>query len=572
MLNKYSFAFACRCGAGLLFPLLVAWLTGPAARAQAPAWQSMMSILPGSGQDAYVFSSVVDARGNVYVAGGFYGTASFGASIRLTSGGGEDGFVAKWSPAANDFVWAERLGGLLDDRAYAVAVGSSGVYVTGMFRSQSAAFGPLRLSNFGVEDMFITKLTEWSATSASVTWAERMGGSQSEEGRALAVVGRNVYVAGSYHDGTLGSTILPVASGANLFVTKVEDGGPFSSIIWAKAAGGVGYNSVAALAVQGSSLYLAGYFSGTATFGTTSLTSTGGNDVLVAKLLDAGYTASFAWAQRAGGTGNDRAEGLAVSGSSVYVAGSFEGSAAGFGPATLASAGADDAFVAKLDEGGAGASFGWAQRYGGTGADKAAGLVAAGPQLCVAGTFQSPTLPVGATSLLNAGGGDVFVARLVDAGPSVSTAWARQGGGANGEIALSVSLGAGGRVYVAGGAAAPSAFGPFAVTGPAGSSVGFVATLTDATLTATTPATRGTGIALFPNPASRSTTVQLPTGTGPVALTLLDALGRTVRTEQVAFPTTGLRHELDLTGLVPGVYALRVQAGEASAVRNLVVE
>ena len=57
--------------------------------------------------------------------------------------------------------------------------------------------------------------------------------------------------------------------------------------------------------------------------------------MFVAKLADAGPTGSFAWAQRAGGSYIDRATALVVSGTSLYVAGSFHGPPTTFGSTTV---------------------------------------------------------------------------------------------------------------------------------------------------------------------------------------------------------------------------------------------
>ena len=59
-------------------------------------------------------------------------------------------FVAKWSPIANDFVWAKvsrSQGG--NTRGYGLAVSGSSVYVTGYLRNSAqfetiSAFGLLR--------------------------------------------------------------------------------------------------------------------------------------------------------------------------------------------------------------------------------------------------------------------------------------------------------------------------------------------------------------------------------------------------------------------------------------------
>ena len=134
-----------------------------------------------------------------------------------------------------------------------------------------------------------------------------------------------------------------------------------ASVMWAMRAGGTGDDRAYALAVNGTSVYIAGSFqSATAGFGSTSLTKMGTGttaDVFVAKLADAGTTASFVWAQQAGGTNDDTAYALAVSGTNVYVAGAFRSSAATFGSTTLTAAGGYYAFVAKLTDLGSSSEF-----------------------------------------------------------------------------------------------------------------------------------------------------------------------------------------------------------------------
>ena len=58
-------------------------------------------------------SIVVDATGNVYSAGNFYGTADFDpstATFNLTSAGYADVFITKLDVSGN-FVWAKKIGG-----------------------------------------------------------------------------------------------------------------------------------------------------------------------------------------------------------------------------------------------------------------------------------------------------------------------------------------------------------------------------------------------------------------------------------------------------------------------------
>ena len=82
----------------------------------------------GGTSNDYGRSIALDASGNVYTAGYFYGTADFdpGAEIyNLTSAGSADIFISK-SDASGNFVWARDMGGVSDDEGYSIALDSSG--------------------------------------------------------------------------------------------------------------------------------------------------------------------------------------------------------------------------------------------------------------------------------------------------------------------------------------------------------------------------------------------------------------------------------------------------------------
>jgi hypothetical protein len=262
--------------------------------------------------------------------------------------------------------------------------------------------------------------------------------------------------------------------------------------------------------------------------------------------------------------------------------GDFSGPTATFGSTVLANAGGfapgNDAFIAKLTDAGASGAFVWAQAAGGTSYDEATAVAVRGGSVYVTGHFSSPTAAFGSTTLPNANatpnqvsGYDVFVTRLRDAGPTGSFVWATAGGGADSDYARAVALG-GTTVYVMGSARSPATFGSQVLNVPSTSAspnpVAFVATLTDATGLATAAAAGLPAFGLFPNPAHGRATVQLPSGAGPATLTVLDALGRIVRTQPVAASRT----TLDLAGLPAGLYAVRVAVGGRTATQRLLVE
>jgi hypothetical protein len=540
-----------------LLALLLLTLRLPAA-AQAPAWQSARIVAVATAAAIRDYSTVeataVDAAGNVFLAGSFSNTVVLGGTT-LTSVGGHDVFVAKFNPASNQFVWAQRAGGTGGETVYALAVSGTSVYAAGYFQGPTAGFGATTLTNAGSNDVFVAKLTDAGST-GSFAWAQRAGGTGVDYATALAVSGTSVYVAGSFDSPTVGfgATTLASAGSSDVFVAKLTDTGSTGSFAWAQRAGGTGQDGANALAVSGTSVYVAGSFaSSTAAFGPATLVNAGSNDVFVAKLTDAGSTGSFAWAQRAGGTGGDGAAALAVSGTSVYVAGGFGSPTAGFGATTLTNAGSFDVFVAKLTDAGSTGSFAWAQRAGGTGGDGAAALAVSGTSVYVAGSFGSPTAGFGATTLANAGNGDVFVAKLTDAGNTGSFAWAQRAGGVGPDFAAALAVSST-SVYVAGYFDSPTAdFGPITLTNPT-PRLGFLAALTDPTLTATAAGRALAPAQLYPNPARRMATLRLPAGTAPAPLTLTDALGRAVR----YYPApAGPEAALDLGGLPAGCYLLR---------------
>jgi hypothetical protein len=178
--------------------------------------------------------------------------------------------------------------------------------------------------------MFVTKLTD-AGTTSSFAWAQRAGSFTDEYSVAVAARGSNVYVLGGFNGSAVnfGSTSLSVAGGTDMYLAKLTDTGNQGAFIWAQCGGGPDDEKPATLAIDGPNLYIAGTFSGAgASYGNSTLSSTGLYDVVVAHAVDAGSTGGFVWGQSAGGAAADYAGGVAVGGGSVYVGGSVTPSAA----------------------------------------------------------------------------------------------------------------------------------------------------------------------------------------------------------------------------------------------------
>jgi hypothetical protein len=78
----------------------------------------------------------------------------------------------------------------------------------------------------------------------------------------------------------------------------------------------------------------------------------------------------------------------------------------------------------------------------------------------------------------------------------------------------------------------------------------------------------------YPNPAHGTATVTLPAGPvgSPVGLLVFDMLGQVVGRASATLAATTTRTTLDLSGLAPGVYALRITVGPDRTTTRLVVE
>ncbi|MBH8558546.1 T9SS type A sorting domain-containing protein [Hymenobacter negativus] len=569
--------------------LLLLWLAGPAARAQAPAWQVATALCQCQTTSASYLSisaTATDGTGNLYLAGIFQGTISLGNATLISSNGSaltRSGFVAKWNIATNRVVWAQQTSGPVEETITGVAVQGTSVYVVGEFKGATATLGSLPLQNNGdptgyFSEVFVAKLTD-SGTSGSVVWAKSAGSAADDAVSGLVVNGTGVYLAGRFNGPTasFGSTVLANADAngfsSDVFVAKLTDSGATSTFNWAQRAGGSGNELVARLASNGTNLYvLGGFNSSSATFGAYTLTKTNAPaaSLFITRLTDTG-SGRFDWAQQAD---VDSQPAVAIKGSDIYLAGVFVGTGI-FGATSLVSGGGSDIFVAKLTDTGTGAGFAWAQRAGGTGNDRVSAVAVQDRTVYITGYFAGATAAFGTTTLANANAStnDGFVARLIDAGTAPSFTWADRFGSAGYDYGAVLAL-TGHTVAIAGGSGTPASFGSLVISNTTSANIAFLASLTDPTLTATTTATGSLSFSLSPNPARTAATLTLPAlpGTGTATLTLRDALGRTLRTQTVALPAAGLRHPLDLRGLAPGIYAVQVQAGSTAATRRLVVE
>jgi len=222
----------------------------------------------------------VDKSGNILVTGIFADKATFGSASLTAAGsqGKHDVFVTKLD-SAGGFKWAAQAGsaGAVSDDGQGIDVdGAGNAYITGGF-ADSAKFGSKTLTASGPYDLFVAKVSP----SGGFLWAARGGGASLDRGFAVAVdASGNAHVAGLMSGtGKFGSLSVPANSVDDILVARLSSSGSFN---WAKSAGskwgGNDDESGEAIAVDSAgNIYVVGHFTGSATFGGTTLTPTGGS-------------------------------------------------------------------------------------------------------------------------------------------------------------------------------------------------------------------------------------------------------------------------------------------------------
>jgi len=272
-------------------------------------------------------------------------------------------------------------------------------------------------------------------------WAFNAGGTGLDAGYAITTdnIG-NSYVTGIfYNTASFGSTRLVSSGISDVYVAKLD---PDGNWLWATQAGGEDYDEGRGIAVDSfDNVYLTGWFGGTTTFGSTTLTSSGIWDIFVAKLDRNG---NWLWAKKAGGKGNERGLSIALdSSANVCLTGYFEGTAA-FGSTTLSSRGDSDAFIAKLDTNG---NWLWAMNAGGANSDIGRDITvdSAGNMYLTGSFIDSATF--GQFTYSGSGDKDIFVSKVDTEG---NWLWTQIAGGTASESGDDVVVDNSGNVYLAG--------------------------------------------------------------------------------------------------------------------------
>lgn len=318
----------------------------------------------GSGEDEIKGICTHNAGTRISLTGSFENTVNFGADFGSTSSKTSAGFADVFVMQieyTGDFFWVRRIGGVNADYPEDIVCDQSDqLHVLGNFYGTVDFKGdwgsPQNITSVGQSDIFITSINVDSTGPNT----RRIGGTDYDSGRALAVDGFNhLYITG-YFSGTVnfragwgGTDSFTSLGSRDIFVTKIFSSDTYS---WTRQFGGDGGDEGHALALDaGNNLYLGGRFMSDASFSFPTLytdwrSSAGQSDGFVLRILANG---SYDWVKRLGGMDSDYVTALAVgiTNNILYLGGGFANSVnfrddwIGFD--THISAGNSDAFILR---------------------------------------------------------------------------------------------------------------------------------------------------------------------------------------------------------------------------------
>lgn len=223
----------------------------------------------------------VDVQDNIYLGGSTSGSGAF-ASQPLAAPKGQSSLIAKMSPQG-EVLWISQLFGEPSCGVHELTADQEGrVWVCGMFKGK-ATFGSETFSTTGDKDndAFLAHYD----TNGKLQWARVGQGPAVDYGLGVATDGKgNAFLTGEFTaDFKLAGAMLTSRGATDVYIARFDNQG---ALTWLTQAGGdKGDNAYTMAHLADGTLVIAGSFGGTAAFGEKSVSSSGGNDLYVAKLV-----------------------------------------------------------------------------------------------------------------------------------------------------------------------------------------------------------------------------------------------------------------------------------------------
>ncbi|HEY0977686.1 MAG TPA: T9SS type A sorting domain-containing protein [Flavobacteriales bacterium] len=484
-----------------------------------------------------------------------------------------------WAPLENTHIWlnkraadgsclwkrqirCSRAGSMSQvNAALGMAVAANGdVVLCGRFFG-TIDFGAVQLTSVGRADLFLARFN----ADGTCLWAVRGGGTGDDEGTALALTANgDIGVTGAYTgSATIAGVALTSQGATDGFVARYSGSG--NSLACASFGGSAAdFGSAIAVDATGNA-YVAGRFTTSATFGTTTLESTALEDLFVAQYTP---TNTVGWAVGSTGADHKQANGIALgAGGRLHVVGTYYASLTWGATTIMGDPAAYHPFFATLNTAG---EMQWLHDLPCTDGSAQVIRVRPGGEVVVGGQF-SGSLDVGTTTVTTSGTSAAWMAAF---NPEGEDHWVQvMEGSTSGDAGLCSTLAVDAEQVIAGGHFGNYVFMAFFQPGStfsfdAGSTAddlfapnsydAYVAKYTIPQIMAIDE--RGSSaLLLAPNPVTRTGTVQPDAPLAPDATVRInDITGRTVH---VPLLRQTERFTFDASALAPGTYLLTLEQG-----------
>jgi hypothetical protein len=224
-------------------------------------------------------SAAIDKSCNVFLAGFFADTLTFGINVLAAKPTNTNVFIVKYDSTGN-IIWARQSNSTISfSIPWMTATDTFGnAYLTGGF-GDTISFGAFDLSSKNsTVDVPLIKYDK----NGNVKWAEQsiINGGSGGCAYSVATWGSNsIYVTGKIYDSLdFGKYKL---IGRNTFLVKYDSNG---NVKWAKQSTGTGTATSSSVASDKTgNIYITGYFAGTLYFGSYKLISSTANDIFLVK-------------------------------------------------------------------------------------------------------------------------------------------------------------------------------------------------------------------------------------------------------------------------------------------------
>ncbi|MEZ5040924.1 MAG: T9SS type A sorting domain-containing protein [Saprospiraceae bacterium] len=281
-----------------------------------------------------------DDSGNIFLTGYFKETLFLG-DTSLVAHGETDVFIAKLN-AQGEPQWGRQFGGRKDTRGVGVGVlPDGGLVVTGYYNDTTYFENFSLAANTFDRDIFVLGLDEYGTP----LWARRAGGVFDEEPLDMKIADNGDIWLTGYLIGVLtleeGFSVQSTNGTTDLFLLCYSaDGRPIAAKTW----GGVSPCLASSLDFLEQTVILAGFYNGNVNLS---------GNLPVASTMEAGFVGAFdqqgqsLWSRSIQASGPVFINKVLVKGTTIWVAGTFEGSMA-IGSQSLVDNGGFDGFLANL--------------------------------------------------------------------------------------------------------------------------------------------------------------------------------------------------------------------------------